>query len=118
MEVICSHGNSKQEDAVWFDGDCRRAFELKQSPYHRWCRTRTAVNSDLFCQARGTANRLYAAANAHYSANCAGLLMIVPWLMLGGVLKGHVFGAESNVPPLCSPGGTLVSDFLWGRLSC
>ena len=22
-------------DAAWFDGDCRRAFELKQSAYHR-----------------------------------------------------------------------------------
>ena len=31
-------------DASWFDGDCRRAFELKQSPYHRWCRNRSAVN--------------------------------------------------------------------------
>ena len=41
-----------------------------------------------------------------------GLLMIVPpsayayW----PALKGHVFGAESDVPPLCSPSGALVSD--------
>ena len=26
------------------------------------------------------------------------------------ILKGHVFGAESDIPPLCSPGGALVSD--------
>ena len=32
-------------------------------------------------------------------------------------LKGHVFGAESDIPPLCSPGGALVSDSA-GRLSC
>ena len=38
-------------DAAWFDGDCRRAFELKQSAYHRWCRNRSVVNWDLFCQA-------------------------------------------------------------------
>ena len=57
-------------DAAWFDGDCRRAFELKQSAYHRWCRNRSAVNWDLFCQARGTANRLYAAAKDRYSADC------------------------------------------------
>ena len=25
-------------------------------------------------------------------------------------LKGHVFGAESDIPPLCSAGGALVSD--------
>ena len=23
-------------DAVWFDGDCKGAFELKQLAYHRW----------------------------------------------------------------------------------
>ena len=30
-------------DAAWFDGDCRRAFELKQSAFHRWYRNRSAV---------------------------------------------------------------------------
>ena len=49
-------------DAASFDGDCKRAFELKQSVYHRWCRNRSALNWNLFCQARGTDNRHYAAA--------------------------------------------------------
>ena len=31
-------------DAAWFDGDCRRAFELKQSAYRRWCRNRSVMN--------------------------------------------------------------------------
>ena len=31
-------------DAAWLDGDCKRAFELKQSTYHRWCRNCSAVN--------------------------------------------------------------------------
>ena len=35
-------------DSVWFDGECRRVFELNQSAYHRWCMNRTAVNWDLF----------------------------------------------------------------------
>ena len=41
-----------------------------------------------------------------------GLMMIVPRLMLGGVRSrvGHVFGAESDILPLCSPGGALVLD--------
>ena len=56
-------------DTTWFDGYCRSAFELKQSAYHRWCRNRTAVYWDLFCQARGTVNRLYAATKARHSAN-------------------------------------------------
>ena len=56
-------------DEAWFDGGCRHAFELKQSAYHRWCWNRTAVNWVLFCQARSTTNRLYAAAKARYSAN-------------------------------------------------
>ena len=98
-------------DAAWFDGDCRKAFELKQSAYHRWCRNRSAVNWHLFCQARGTANRLYAAAKARYSADCRRNLedcaSANAWW---STLKGHVFGTESDIPPLCSPGGALVSD--------
>ena len=36
--------------------------------------------------------------------------MIVPLLMPGAErLKGHVPGAESDVPLLCSPGGALIS---------
>ena len=63
-------------DAAWFDGDCRRAFELKQSAYHCWYRNRSAVNWDLFCQTRGTANRLNVAAMARYSADYRRTLMI------------------------------------------
>ena len=101
----------REGDAAWFDGDCRRAFESKQSAYHRWCSNCSAVNWDLFCQARGTANRLYAAAKARYSADCRRNLddcaSVNAWW---STLKGHVFGAESDIPPLCSPGGALVSD--------
>ena len=97
--------------AAWFDVDCRRAFELKQSAYHRWCRIRSVVNWDLFCQARGTDNRLYVAMKARYSADCHRNLddcaSANAWWR---TLKGHVFGAESDIPPLCSPGGALVSD--------
>ena len=89
----------------------RSAFELKQSVNHRWCKNVTAVKYDLFCQARGTANRIYAAVKARYCANfrrtlgdCASANAW--WRML----IGHVFGADSDVPLLCSPGGALVSD--------
>ena len=41
-------------DAAWFDDDYRRAFELKQASYNLWCMNSTAVNWDLFCQARRT----------------------------------------------------------------
>ena len=105
-------------DAACFDGDCRRAFELKQSAYHRWCRNRSAENWDLFCQARGTGNRFYAAAKARYSADCRRNLddcaSANAWWH---TLKGHVFGAESDIPPLCSPGGALFL-IRRGRLSC
>ena len=105
-------------DAAWFDGDCRRAFELKQLAYHRWCRNRSAVNWYLFCQARGTANRLYAAAKAFYSANCRWKLddcaSANAWWR---TLKGHVFGAESDIHLLCSPEMRLF-QIRRGRLSC
>ena len=98
-------------DAACFDGDCRRAFELRQSAYHCLCRNRSAVKWDLFCQARGTANRLYATAKARYSADCHRNLddcasANVWWR----TVKGYVFVAESDIPPLCSPGGALISD--------
>ena len=109
--VLMDTVRRRGEDAAWFDGDCRRAFELKQSAYHRWCRNRSVVNRDLLCQAGGTANRLYAAANARYSADCRRNLddcaSANAWWR---TLKGHVFGAESDILPLCSPGGVLVSD--------
>ena len=57
-------------ETAWFDYNCRRAFELKQSAYHRWCRSHTAGSWDLFCQARGTTNRLHAVVNARYFAIC------------------------------------------------
>ena len=84
---------------------------MKQLAYHRWCRNRSAENWDLFCLARGTANRLYAAAKARYSADCRRNLddcaSANAWWR---TLKGQVFCAESDIRPLCSPGGALVSD--------
>ena len=69
------------------------------------------MNWDLFCLACGTAYRLYAAVKARYSADCRWNLddcaSANAWWR---TLKGHVFGAESDIPSLCSPGGALVSD--------
>ena len=92
------------EDHAWFDGDCKRAFELKQSAYHCWCKNRTAVNWDLFCQARG----IDAAVNCRQNLDdCA---YTYAWWR---TLKGHVFGEESDAPPLCSHGSALISDPAW-----
>ena len=105
-------------DMAWCDGDCKRAFELKQSAYHRWCRNHSAVNWDLLCQARGTANRLYAAVKARYSAdsrwNLDDCASANAWWR---TLKGHVFGAESEFLPFAR---LVVLLFLirQGRLSC
>ena len=69
------------------------------------------MNWDLFCQARGTAYRLYAAAKALYSADCRqNLVDCASANAWWHKLKGHVFGAESDIPPLCLPVGALVSD--------
>ena len=57
-----------EDDASWFNGDFRRAFELKQASYHRWCSNRTALSWNLFCQERSTANST--AVKDRYSANC------------------------------------------------
>ena len=44
------------------------AVDLKLFANHHWCRNHTAMNVDLFCQARGTANKFYAVVKARYSA--------------------------------------------------
>ena len=64
-------------DCVWFYSDCRRAFELKQ------CTNCTALNSNIFCQARNTANILYVAAKDQFSASCRQNLDDCAWLMPG-----------------------------------
>ena len=57
--------------------------------------------------------RLYAAAKARNLADCHRNLddcaSANAWWR---TLKGHVYGAESDIPPLCSPGGALVSDLV------
>ena len=96
------------EDAAWFDGDCRRAFKLKQSAYHCWCRNHSAVTWDLFCQGEVLKDSIRLGRLVTLRI-AVGTLMIEP--LSGGVhLKGHVFGAESDIPPLCLPVGALVSD--------
>ena len=42
MERFVPMVTVRRGDGAWFDGDCRRAFELKQSAYHRWCRNSSA----------------------------------------------------------------------------
>ena len=69
------------------------------------------MNWDSFFQARGPANRLYVGVKARYSVDCRRNLddcaSANAWWR---TLKGHEFGAESDIPPLCSPGRVLVSD--------
>ena len=68
------------------------------------------MNWDLFCEARGTANRLYAAAKDRYSAECClNLYDCASANAWWRSVKGYVFGADSDNPPLCSLGGALVS---------
>ena len=93
-------------------GPCEnRIGPCEKSAYHRSCRNRSAVNWDLFCQARGTANRLYAAAKARYSAdshrNLDDCVSANDWWRTP---EGHLFFTESDIPPLYSYGGALVSD--------
>ena len=69
------------------------------------------MNWDLFCQARGMCNRIYAAVKPRYYTNCSQNLddfasANVWW----HTPKGHMFSAESDVPPLYSPGGAHISD--------
>ena len=79
-------------DAAWFNGDCKRAFELKQSVYHRWCRNRSAVNWD------------YSAEHEELLIDSMRLWRLVTLLIAVRTLM------PPDIPPLCSPGGALASD--------
>ena len=50
----------RHKDKPWFDGDRRRAFDLKQKAHLRWTRDRSQVNWDEFVHYQRRANEVYA----------------------------------------------------------
>ena len=38
----------RNKDKPWFNGDCRRAFDIKQGAHLRWTHDRSRVNWDEF----------------------------------------------------------------------
>ena len=57
---------SKFKDKVWFDDDCRRAYNDKQTAYKLWAQNRSTLCWDNFVRVRSEANIVYAAAEADY----------------------------------------------------
>ena len=49
-------------DKQWFDANCRRAYDAKQTAYRTWYKTRNADHWDRFVLARAVAWRVYGVA--------------------------------------------------------
>ena len=111
MHVPMTVVRKRVGDAPWFTADCRRAFESKQTAYHRWCRSRDRQDFELFLQERQLAEHCYAAAKRQFASQCREKLSSCAsshaWW---STLKESVFGKDSSIPALQSAGGALVSD--------
>ena len=49
----------RHKDKLWFDDDCRLAFNIKQGAHLRWTRDRSRVNWDEFVNYQRMANAVY-----------------------------------------------------------
>ena len=98
-------------DKPWFNAECRRANCDKQTAYHRWSRNRTHDNWLLFVEKRSASEQVYRVAERDYNVrlkeNLENVRQPHKWW---SSLKSAVFGSNSNIPPLLSPGGSLVTD--------
>ena len=85
------------KDKPWFNGDCRRAFNLKQEAHLRWSRDHSLVNWDEFIHYQRRANEVYTEAGLQFSVRSQDVLMNAQcphkWW---SSLKSAVFGSSSN----------------------
>ena len=101
----------KENDKPWFNQECRRIFQEKQTSFRSWRRERTQVSYERFKNVRQQANRTYAAAERRYNESLKNKLQEVHqphqwWTKL----KSSIFGTSSQIPPLQSHNGELATD--------
>lgn len=98
-------------DAPWFNADCRRVYDLKQTAYRAWTRGRTRELWLVYQRRRVEAEAVYDAAKSHHfnrsreALTCSGSSH--RWW---ATLKSALFGDSSSLPALKGPGGRLVSS--------
>ena len=102
---------SKFKDRVWFNDDCRQAYNDKQTAYKLWSRNRSQLCWDNFVRVRSEANIVYAAAEAdyrqHLKFSLSGVSQPHKWW---STLKNFLFGVDSALPPLRKADGSVAFD--------
>lgn len=102
---------SRIKDKAWFNNDCRRAFDNKQTAYHLWKRNRTPLLWENYVTLRAQAQRVYSAAerdyNLHLQEILAGATQPHKWW---ASLKSSLFGIDSSMPPLSNSDGSVSFD--------
>ena len=102
------------KDMLWFEGQCRNAFGLKQEAHLRWTCDCSRVNLEEFvcCQVR--ANETYSEAQRMLSVRNRDVLMndqsSQKWWSI--LIKSAVFGLSSSLPPLVGGGGGLLCELV------
>ena len=99
----------RSKDDPWFDHDCRRAFDTKQTAYRAWCRGRRQDLWTSYTRARTAAQVVYEnAKNRYYGAARDSLMTKTNPHGWWSTLKSSLFGSKPSLPALCGPGGGLV----------
>ena len=57
----------REKDKPWFNDECRRVLQLKQTAFGVWRRHRTQENYEIFKNVRQQASRTYANAERSYN---------------------------------------------------
>ena len=100
-----------EHSVPWFDGQCRRVFDIKQEAHLHCTRERSRANWEEFfcCQIR--ANETYSEAKRLFSVRNRDVLMSAQSLhKWWSTLKLAVFGVRSTLPPLLGGGGRLECE--------
>ena len=94
----------------WFDANCRRAYDAKQTAYRAWCRARNAEHWGRFLLVRAEAQSAYGAAKESHNELTRNTLKHFScshrWWE---TLKGSIFGVNPSIHALMGPGGGLVT---------
>ena len=101
----------RSNDKPWFDAECRRAYDQKQTSYRIWSRDRSAVNWNNFVALRTLADQVYTASLTRHNSKLRTTLAEASqphkWW---STLKSATLGTKPSIPPLNTSTGVLESD--------
>ena len=98
----------RNKDKPWFNGDCRRTFDLKLEAHLWWTRDRSRVNCDEFVHDQTRADEVNVEAGCQFTVRSLDVLVNAQCPHEGwATLKSAVFGtsSDSSLPPLIGADG-------------